>query len=63
MISERTVKFHMSALMGKLDVTNRTEAVRVGIQKGLCGDGVKPAIRRNGAGSAFAGAPCAPDSQ
>ncbi len=37
-ISERTVKFHMSALMGKLGVTNRTEAVKVGIQKGLCGD-------------------------
>ena len=37
-ISERTVKFHMSALMGKLGATNRTEAVKVGMQKGLCGD-------------------------
>jgi DNA-binding NarL/FixJ family response regulator len=37
-ISERTVKFHMSALMGKLGVSNRTEAVRVGMQKGLYDD-------------------------
>jgi len=37
-ISERTVKFHMSALMGKLGASNRTEAVKVGMQKGLCGD-------------------------
>jgi len=46
-ISERTVKFHMSALMGKLGVTNRTEAVKVGTQIGLCGDaGGVPAARR-----------------
>jgi DNA-binding NarL/FixJ family response regulator len=34
-ISEHTVKFHVSAIYGKLGVTNRTEAVRVGIQCGL----------------------------
>ena len=55
-ISERTVKFHMSALMGKLGVTNRTEAVKVGMQKGLCGDaatgnpGARTRRRRDAAG-------------
>jgi DNA-binding NarL/FixJ family response regulator len=34
-ISEHTVKFHVSAIYTKLDTTNRTEAVRMGIQKGL----------------------------
>ena len=34
-ISEHTVKFHVSAIYTKLGATNRTEAVRVGIQKGL----------------------------
>jgi DNA-binding NarL/FixJ family response regulator len=34
-ISEHTVKFHVSAIYAKLGTTNRTEAVRVGIQKGL----------------------------
>ena len=57
-ISERTVKFHMSALMGKLDVSNRTEAVRVGMQKGLCGDILESARHRGRPRSA---APCAPD--
>lgn len=34
-ISEHTVKFHISSIYAKLGVTNRTEAVRVGIQQGL----------------------------
>lgn len=34
-ISEHTVKFHVSALLGKLDVSSRTEAIRVGAQRGL----------------------------
>jgi len=34
-ISEHTVKFHISSIYAKLGVTNRTEAVRVGVQRGL----------------------------
>lgn len=34
-ISERTAKFHVSSIMGKLGATNRTEAVSVAAQKGL----------------------------
>jgi len=34
-ISEHTVKFHISSIYAKLGVTNRTEAVRSGIQRGL----------------------------
>lgn len=34
-ISEHTVKFHISSIYGKLRVTNRTEAVRAGLQLGL----------------------------
>lgn len=34
-ISERTVKFHVSAIMGKLGATNRTEAVTLAAQAGL----------------------------
>ncbi len=34
-ISERTVKFHVSALLGKLGASNRTEAVRLAAQRGL----------------------------
>jgi DNA-binding NarL/FixJ family response regulator len=34
-ISERTVKFHVSAVLAKLEVGNRTEAVRVAVQRGL----------------------------
>ncbi len=35
MISERTAKFHVSSIMGKLGATNRTEAVALAAQKGL----------------------------
>ncbi len=34
-ISERTAKFHISSIMGKLGATNRTEAVSLAAQKGL----------------------------
>jgi DNA-binding NarL/FixJ family response regulator len=34
-ISEHTVKFHVSSIYTKFGVTNRTEAVRNGIQQGL----------------------------
>jgi DNA-binding NarL/FixJ family response regulator len=34
-ISERTVKFHVSAILSKLGVGNRTEAVRAAMQRGL----------------------------
>ncbi len=34
-ISERTVKFHVSAILAKLDATNRTEAVTLAVQRGL----------------------------
>ncbi|HLF00586.1 MAG TPA: response regulator transcription factor, partial [Anaerolineales bacterium] len=34
-ISERTVKFHVSAIMGKLGAGNRTEAVSLAAQRGL----------------------------
>ncbi|MEZ4676305.1 MAG: response regulator transcription factor [Caldilineaceae bacterium] len=34
-ITERTVKFHVSAIMGKLNAGNRTEAVAMAREKGL----------------------------
>ncbi|GAC1388472.1 MAG: response regulator transcription factor [Ktedonobacteraceae bacterium] len=34
-ISERTAKFHVTSIIGKLGATNRTEAVSLAIQKGL----------------------------
>ncbi len=34
-ISERTVKFHVSAILGKLGASNRTEAVTLAVQRGL----------------------------
>ncbi|HEX9926081.1 MAG TPA: response regulator transcription factor, partial [Anaerolineae bacterium] len=34
-ISERTVKFHVSSIMGKLGAGNRTEAVALAAQQGL----------------------------
>lgn len=33
-ISEHTVKFHVSSIYGKLNATNRTEAVRAGLRGG-----------------------------
>jgi DNA-binding NarL/FixJ family response regulator len=34
-ISERTVKFHISSILAKLDAANRTEAVTLALQHGL----------------------------
>jgi DNA-binding NarL/FixJ family response regulator len=34
-ISERTVKFHVSSILSKLGASNRTEAVRLAVQRGL----------------------------
>jgi DNA-binding NarL/FixJ family response regulator len=34
-ISEHTVKFHISSILGKLDAASRTEAVSLGIRRGL----------------------------
>jgi len=34
-ITERTVKFHISSVLGKLDASNRTEAVVVAAERGL----------------------------
>lgn len=34
-IRERTVKFHVSTILGKLGATNRLEAVRLAVQQGL----------------------------
>ncbi|MBI1801557.1 MAG: response regulator transcription factor [Chloroflexi bacterium] len=34
-ISERTVKFHVSSLLSKLGAANRTEAVSLAVQQGL----------------------------
>jgi DNA-binding NarL/FixJ family response regulator len=34
-VSEHTAKFHTSSILGKLGVTNRTEAVAEGIRKGI----------------------------
>jgi DNA-binding NarL/FixJ family response regulator len=34
-ISERTVKFHVSSILGKLGAGNRTEAVRLAAQQGI----------------------------
>jgi DNA-binding NarL/FixJ family response regulator len=36
-VTERTVKAHASAIMGKLGAGNRTEAVRIAVQRGLIG--------------------------
>jgi DNA-binding NarL/FixJ family response regulator len=34
-ISEHTVKFHISAVYAKLEASNRAEAVRIGVKRGL----------------------------
>jgi DNA-binding NarL/FixJ family response regulator len=34
-ISEHTVKFHVTSIMGKLNAGSRTEAVTQGIRQGL----------------------------
>jgi NarL family two-component system response regulator YdfI len=34
-VTERTVKFHVGAILEKLDVASRTEAVTVGLRRGL----------------------------
>ena len=34
-ISEHTVKFHVASIMGKLEASSRTEAVTLGIRRGL----------------------------
>lgn len=36
-ISERTVKFHITAILSKLNAGNRTEAVDIGLKRGLLG--------------------------
>lgn len=34
-VSERTVKFHVSSILGKLGAENRTEAVKIAVNKGI----------------------------
>ena len=34
-ISDETVKFHLSAIFGKLQATNRTDAVRQALRRGM----------------------------
>jgi DNA-binding NarL/FixJ family response regulator len=34
-ISDHTAKFHVASILGKLGATTRTEAVTVGIRRGL----------------------------
>ena len=34
-ITERTTKFHVSSIFSKFDAANRTEAVKIGVQRGL----------------------------
>ena len=36
-ITERTVKFHVTAILSKLHASNRTEAVDIGIKRGFLG--------------------------
>ena len=34
-ISERTVKFHVSSILAKLDAESRTETARIAVSRGL----------------------------
>jgi DNA-binding NarL/FixJ family response regulator len=34
-ISEHTVKFHVSALLGKLGAASRAEAIAIGVRRGI----------------------------
>ncbi|MCA1716196.1 MAG: LuxR C-terminal-related transcriptional regulator [Actinobacteria bacterium] len=34
-MGERTVKFHVSSILAKLDAGNRTEAARIAVRRGL----------------------------
>jgi len=34
-VSDETVKFHLAAVFGKLGASNRTDAVRLGLRRGL----------------------------
>ena len=34
-ISEHTAKFHVASILGKLDASSRTEAVSLGLRRGL----------------------------
>jgi DNA-binding NarL/FixJ family response regulator len=34
-ISVHTVKFHISSILGKLDASSRTEAITIGLRRGL----------------------------
>ena len=36
-ITERTVKFHITAILSKLNACNRTEAVNIGLKRGIFG--------------------------
>jgi NarL family two-component system response regulator YdfI len=34
-ISDQTVKFHVASIIGKLGASNRTDAVRLAVRRGL----------------------------
>lgn len=45
-ISERTVKFHVSSILGKLNAGNRTEAVTIAAQRGLVRLASQPPVQQ-----------------